>query len=372
MAKVLIIGGGMAGCCAAQLLSEKGFKITLIESSPYLGGGCRTFFYGGHPYTFGPRHFLTKEDKLFDFLNQYVPMRRIEKEQYNLSYVEKDASFYTYPFHRDDVDLMPEREQIINELDNLAGVESASNMEEYWIGSIGSTLYNKYVNNYSKKMWKISSTTELDGICMGWRGWAPKGFALKTGTKAAWIEGISAFPFSSNGYNDYFDIATKNADIHLNAAIDEYDVENRRVKILEQWLEFDIIISTISPEILLNNAFGPLRWIGRDFLKIVLPVEEVYPSDVYHLYYVNEEPFTRIVEYKKYYRYKSPTTLIGIEIPSFNNKLYPYTTRKDQKVAKKYLDALPNNVFSIGRAGTYLYLGIDDIIRQCMELSSKL
>ena len=37
----------------------------------------------------------------------------------------------------------------------------------------------------------------------------------------------------------------------------------------------------------------------------------------------NDERFTRLVEYKKFTLHKSPTTLVGMEIPSMNGKYYP-------------------------------------------------
>ena len=133
-------------------------------------------------------------------------------------------------------------------------------------------------------------------------------------------------------------------------------------------LSSETIVSTVSPEIILRNAFGALRWAGRDFLKIVLPVEHCFPKEIYFLYYANQEPFTRIVEYKKFYRYKSPTTLIGIEIPSTRNKLYPYPMKKDQDLHRRYIEALPRNVFSIGRNGSYRYLDVGLTIEQCMDV----
>ncbi len=363
MVKALVIGGGMSGCCATHLMTEKkGWDVTLVESAPFLGGGCKTFFYGGHPYTYGPRHFLTQNEKLFNFLNQYVPMRRIPEHEF-LTYVERDPGFYHFPIHRDDVDLMPDRDKIHQELEMLSGVENVKNLEEYWIGSVGKTLYSKFIDQYSKKMWAVKSNAEIDTF-----NWSPKGAALKTGPKAAWTEAISAFPIKENGYDDYFEIATQKSKVHLSTRIESFDMENHRVKISGSWSAYDVIVNTISPEIILSNAFGPLRWIGRDFLKVVLPVKEVFPKNVYFLYYANQEPFTRIVEYKKFYRHHSDSTLLGIEIPSFNNQLYPYPIKKEQEHAQKYLDALPKNVFSIGRAGTYRYIDIDDIIQQCMDL----
>ena len=43
--KILIIGGGFAGCASAEILSHiKGSKITLVEKSSILGAGVRAFF----------------------------------------------------------------------------------------------------------------------------------------------------------------------------------------------------------------------------------------------------------------------------------------------------------------------------------------
>ena len=87
-----------------------------------------------------------------------------------------------------------------------------------------------------------------------------------------------------------------------------------------------------------NNIYGELPFIGRDIHKIVLPMEECFPDNVFFLYYANQEDFTRIVEYKKYYKYKHPCTLLGIEMPSNGkNKLYPYPMKKDQDLHKKYM-----------------------------------
>lgn len=367
MTTVLVIGGGFAGLSTAQLLSEKGWQVTLVERSNFLGGGNKTFYYGGHPYTFGPRLFLTQDESLFEFLHAFVPMRKIPEHEF-LTYVEKDEQFYNFPIHRDDVDLMPDKDKILEELKTLAGVENAQNLEEYWLGSVGPTLYSKFIDNYSTKMWQIDSNQEFDDFT-----WSPKGVALNTGSKSPWEGAISAFPFKQNGYDDYFDIATKDAEVHLSTTIEEFDMEKHRVKIEGRWSTYDYIVSTISPAVLLNDAFGPLRWMGRDFFKIVLPVEKVFPENVHFLYYPNSEQFTRVVDYKQFYRNESPSTLLGIEIPSHNNQLYPYPIKAEQKVAKRYLDSLPDRVHSIGRAGAYEYrIDISASIRQSIDLVASL
>lgn len=77
MKKALIIGAGISGCTTAMLLRDKGWSVTIIEKENFIGGGCRTFFYAGHPYTYGPKHFLSLHKEIFDFLNKFVHMNLI-------------------------------------------------------------------------------------------------------------------------------------------------------------------------------------------------------------------------------------------------------------------------------------------------------
>ena len=74
MMKALIIGGGFAGTTTGNLLAQDGWDVTILEKAENLGGGCRTFFYGGHPFTYGPRVYYGYSDKVFDYLNNLLPM----------------------------------------------------------------------------------------------------------------------------------------------------------------------------------------------------------------------------------------------------------------------------------------------------------
>jgi UDP-galactopyranose mutase len=368
--KVLIIGGGFAGCASAHLLGMKDdFDVTLIELSPVLGAGVRTYFMGGHPYTFGPRHFLTQKQWIFDYLNQYLPLRRCNEHQF-VTYVEKDANFYSYPIHEDDISRMPDSNEIFSQLSktNLELIKNSKNLEEYWINSVGNNLYNKFINDYSKKMWNVSDNTKIDDF-----GWSPKGATLKKGPRAAWDIAISAYPIALDGYNAYFDIATAKAKVLLNTKIERFDIEKKIVFFNGNEEKYDIIINTISPDILFDFCFGELPYMGRDLIKLILPVEFALPKDVYFSYYAGEENFTRVVEYKKLSGFKSDSTLIGIEFPSNNGRHYPMPFLSEYDRAEKYFNLMPENVYSIGRAGSYRYqVDIDDCIEQAFGVVDKI
>ena len=374
MKTALIIGGGFAGCSAAHALAlQGGWDVTLVEAAPFLGGGCKTLWHGGHPYTFGPRHFLTKNEKTFNYLNEYCPLRRCPEHVF-LTHIEEDAQFYNYPIHIDDVDRMPECDQIKKELKEakiLQGSVEAKNFEEFWISSIGQTLYDKFINKYSKKMWQVEDNKVIDDFT-----WSPKGVTLMEGPRAAWTEAISAFPHAANGYDDYFDIATTKARVLLKTKIESFDIPEKTVVWDGEKHQFDVIVNTIPPDTVMNFSHGELPFVGREFHKFVLPIAHAFPKDVYFLYYAGNESYTRLVEYKQFTRqnYDSPSTIIGMEIPKLNaGRFYPMPIKSEYACAQKYFDDMPDELFSIGRAGSYEYrVAIDDCIDQAMKVAEDL
>ena len=374
MKSALIIGGGFSGCAAAHQLEMLGrWDVTLVESAPFLGAGVRTQWFGGHPYTFGPRHFLTPYEETFVYLNAIVPIRRCPEHEF-LTYVERDNAFYAFPINMTDVRTMPDYKEIQAEMDEkkreeFRGAKNAKNIEDYWIGSVGQRLYDKFIDEYSKKMWLIDDNKKIDTF-----GWSPKGVALKDGPRAAWDSAISGYPYAPDGYDYYFGFATQAARVLLSTTITNFDIPNKTVTFNGDKKSYDIIINTIAPDTIFDECYGALPFLGREFHKIVFPTESVLPENVYFLYYANDEKFTRLVEYKKFTHHVSPTTLIGMEIPTYGNgKHYPMPYQSEQIRAERYFADMPEGVFSIGRAGSYLYgIDIDDCIRQTMLMAETL
>lgn len=368
MKKAVVIGGGFAGCTASYMLKQKGFDITLIEASKVLGGGCRTYFYHGHPYTYGPRHLLINVNEMFvwDYLSKFLTLR--ELKHHTITYVSPDNSFYSYPIHEDDIEKMPDRDNIKKELKERPPASEAKNFEEYWKYSVGQSLYEKFINTYSKKMWQIEDNRQIDDFAF-----SPKGAALKRGSRQC-FEGqkIIAYPTELDGYNSYFDACVSGCEVVLNSQVNDFNLDKKRVLVNGEWIEGDILISTASVDSLFNFEYGTLKYIGRDFLKIILPVEQITPEPNYFVHYAGDEAYTRFVEYKLLTGYKAPDTLIIIEFPSFKNKLYPYPFKSEIEKAQKYLSMLPENVFSIGRMGKYKYDNMDMIVKDCMELIKSL
>ena len=371
MKKAIVIGSGFSGCMFAMMLRQKNFEVTIIEKSKITGGGVRTFYHGDHPFTYGPRHFIGPETSMpaFEFLNKIVPMRNIKKINY--SYQAKDDFFAHYPMHIDDIKKLSDADKIFKELEELPKESKTKNFEDFWISRVGKTLYERFNKFYNLKAWNLKSNKEMNS---GFEG-TVKRKPLETGPKYEFHTGyINAYPKSEDGYNKFFPVALEGCNVLLGKTITSIDLEKTSVTIdNKDKISADIIISTISPDYLLEFCFGELAYVGRDFFKIVLPIENLLPKDVYFLYYPNEgEQQTRITEFKKFTRHKSSNTLITMEVPSMKNKLYPTMIKSEVKKSDKYLKALPEKIKSVGRMGTYRYVDIDDIIMQGLEFAKEI
>ncbi|MDC1003218.1 UDP-galactopyranose mutase [Candidatus Pelagibacter sp.] len=370
MKNVLIIGGGFSGCSSAEIISRiPNTKITVIEKGMTLGAGVRTHFNGGHPFTFGPRHFLTTKIEAYDYLKKFLKLRNVNYHKF-ISYVRQDDNFYNYPLNVKDIEKMPDKKIIKSEIKAAKNVGSSKNLEEFWVRSVGKTLFNKTINEYNKKMWQVDSCKEIDSF-----KWSPKGYTIKKGKEAAYDDRISMYPTEKNGYNSYFDLIPKikNVKVKFKSELNSVNFKKKIATINGKKIKFDILINTIAPDTLFNYKFGKLKFIGRDLHTFVLPGKFAFPKNVFFVYFPNTEKFTRLVEYKKFTRHKSNNTLIGMELPSSNGRYYPVPFKKEQIKAQKYFKLFPEWTYSIGRAGTYRYeVDIDDCILQSLEIGEQI
>ena len=271
------------------------------------------------------------DGKAFEYINSIVKLRifPLILDSYN----EQDQRFYGFPIHWDDIQVMPDKDKILQELEDRPKINTATNLEDGWINAVGETLYRKYIKTYTEKMWEVESNKVFEDFA-----WSVKGSPIQKGDRMCRLgrgsdNPLHAYPIEETGYNRFFEYCVRNSKVWLNKSISKVDLEKKRVYIEGEALQGDIIISTIALDDLMEKCFGELRYMGRDFYKIVLPIEHAFREGRHFVYYPNNEKFTRIVEYKNLTGYKSKTTLLVMEIPSHINKLYSYNIESEQNRA---------------------------------------
>ncbi len=367
MKTALIIGAGFAGCTMADLLKNKGFKVTVLEGSTLPGGGCWTQNYGGHPYTFGPRMFYTYNEDVINQMSKYIKIREFAMKSF--TYVESDNKLYNYPLQYSDIAIMHDCDKITKELDERKELTpSVDNFENYWLDAIGPTLYNKFVNSYSAKMWGINTNKELAANFE----WVNRGTPIRDGDNRLYQDKFQGYPENLDGYNPYFLQALSGVEVLFKCFVKGFDYDKRVVKTSQGDYTADIIINTIHVDTLFNNEYGELRYFGRQFLPLILPVEYAMPEDCTWVHYSGKESFTRATEFKKITGYKSDFTLLGIEMPSNKGRFYPVQSEPEIRRYQQYKNLFPKNFFSIGRLGTFKYKGIVDAIEESIQVSERL
>lgn len=95
---VTIIGGGLAGLSAAVFMTQKGFKVTLIEASPKFGGRVYTFFDKASGLTIdNGQHILASWYKnTFEYLKTIGSFDKLSfQNQLEVIFADKDAVQYS-------------------------------------------------------------------------------------------------------------------------------------------------------------------------------------------------------------------------------------------------------------------------------------
>lgn len=381
--KALILGGGFAGTTTAYLLRREGWEVTLVEKEPHLGGGCRTFFHAGHPFTYGPRLYYGYSAKVWEWMNRFVPIRRFPFELRTLAHEPDDEArrFWSYPPHEDDLARYPRAAQSATERDALksgpiwcANGEAPADLHEYWLQRVGPTIYDMFVDHYSKKMWMVEDNRVFDIF-----KWSAKDRPIESGTRDAYKGSFIGYPVPADAYNGYFDAMTEGVEVIYRAEFARLNQADGTIHVTpedeEDQDEFwgDVTISTIPIDELCGYALGELPYAGRDFHLLVLPCRQIFPGDVRFCHYASpRDEWTRVTEFKKITYHESEDTLLVLEKPSRANKLYPYLTEANEAKVREYLAMLPPNVHSIGRLGTYKYSTIENTIAQAFACAAKI
>src|SRR5262249_48367692 len=130
--------------------------------------------------------------------------------------------------------------------------------------------------------------------------------------------------YAPDGYNRYFEVSTEAVTVLLSTKIDRYDIPNRTVWLKGEKKSFDVIVNAISPDELFDRCHGELRYIGCDFHKM-------------STYFQSPSIFSTTLMTRRSRALSNttnlpttPTTLVGMEIPSMNGRHYPLPFKADR------------------------------------------
>lgn len=162
--KVIILGAGLTGLSAADLLSEKGIEVIVIEKEEHPGGLAVTFRKNGFHFDCGPHRFHTKNPELLEYVSELLPGELIELERQ--SRIRLLDRYFHYPLSLGNIlKQMPMSKGIgivtsyIGEkFRNIIAPRDESNFESWVVKRFGKKLFDLYFSPYTEKLWGCPST----------------------------------------------------------------------------------------------------------------------------------------------------------------------------------------------------------------------
>lgn len=349
----LIVGCGLAGMTASRALAEKGYKVVLVEKRNHIGGNIYDYYNqaGILLHKYGPHIFHTNEKIAWDFLSRFTQWR--EYQHRVLSYV--NGKFVPMPINLDTInmlygtsyDALTFKDYINNIRENVITV---TNSKEYLISQVGQEIYRLFYENYTKKQWDLFP----DELSSEVAARVPIRYNRDNRYFTDRYQGIpkSGYTQMSENILDH-----KNIKILLNATYDEIKNE----------ISFSKLIYTGCIEHFMGEKYGELPYRSLNF------IEETYDTAFYQqtavVNYPNDYDYTRITEYKLITGQKHEKTTIVKEISGpAGEPFYPVPTPQNKARYQKYRDESnkSENVFFLGRLGTYSYMNMDAVILQAL------
>jgi UDP-galactopyranose mutase len=419
--KILVLGGGVAGSSMAYYLSEKGYDVTVVERNSTVGGLARTCTYGGHPYEFGPHIWFWPggaEDPVNATIVKLANGHLFHIDRRLFTFVERDRRKYRYPVHYDDIAGMPEKEQIYREVkanrgEDLKLIESRlpqigqCKFADYFTAAMGQTLYQKFMANYTWKMWNIPGD-ELEtsmvwadrfhhaytkpgeqSAARGLSGYDPLKFEDHTLGK-----GIRFQVYPKHGWNAVWDAMVARSTVVRDAVVRIED-EHRKPFVLmasgEKYYFGDYHAVFCSIDI--DELWGERRlpYTGRMMIPLLIPgLAHAFPEGAESLHYSSCEFQTRVTEMKVITRHESPDTLILIEVPIlpgaieafprntieyalennlFAEKAYPQQSEQAFRIYDDYVERgkkIPNLRY-VGRHAEFKYWGMPETVNSAYQ-----
>jgi UDP-galactopyranose mutase len=359
MENVLIVGSGLTGCVLANKLLDKNIKynILIIDKRDHIGGNCYDYYENGILMNkYGAHIFHTNNEMVWNYVNKYgewIPW-------YHKVIGKIDNKTFPIPVNNDTVKILLSEEYKITK----NTIENPSNSEETCINNVGDDLYKLIFKEYTYKQW-AKYPNELDSSVLS------RIPVREDNNPNYFNDKYQALP--KNGYTKFIEklIDHPNIVVKLNTEFDK-DIHSG----------FNKIFFTGPIDHYYNHLQLPkLEYRSINFVKEYLDIDYFQENSVvnYPQHETNNEktPWTRIIEYKHFYNQIVPNkTVIVKEITTdIGEPYYPIPTKRNQELYMEYqkqaIKDEVNNIYFLGRLGSYKYLNMDQAIEQALLFAEK-
>jgi len=420
--ELTILGAGFAGLSLAYHYPGRS---VIFEKLNNIGGTARTEEENGFYYDYGPHVSFTTDPYIINLISQGTRTLIREAKPFN-SYRGKE---FPHPvLHH--LDTLPRDEAFNILIDLIKAYKEYDknyiplNYEDWLIKNQGEYFAKHYTNVYTKKFW----LTDPKDLTTDWVEPRVPVPSIETALRGALgYKNDSGYYFQKFrypekggfvGFTNFWRVRKRDMKIFLNKEVTLIDAKSKLIKFRDgSTKRYQILASTIPiPEMsnifsniseYIKNMISTLRYTSLHYVN--LAVKGSFKKDFTWLYFYDEDiPISRLIPYNNMSPNMSPEgyTSLQLEIP-YINKFDKSLTKKsilaieklgyldsrnivrikerDLKYGyviydfnrKKYLDEIikyfrENDIYLLGRYGSWAYLWSHDVIIQGRELSQEI
>jgi len=360
--RVLIVGAGLTGCTLAHQLGRAGVDTVLLEREPVPGGLIRSEHMEGVLYEpHGSHIFHTEDEEVWRLANEMTPFRpyrhRVD--------IVADGQILNWPILLSDIERQSRGDERRG-VDAAARAEAA-NFEEWCLELMGPILYERFIRPYTEKQWGRPARTLS-------AQWAPRRVSVRWDNDPyLFPDPYQGWPAGPNGYTDLLDglLAERRAELRTGT-----DVALGNLQRHIDEAQADAVVLTCPLDVFCGGALGALEWRGILVRSVHIPHRE-YGQGAMVVNYPGEEfPFIRVHETKHASGQQCEGTVLGFEFTGAPTRYYPIETTENRSLNERYQDHLRDElgaqrVFFAGRLANYLYIDMDDCMRQAIDAAGE-
>jgi len=356
----LIVGAGFAGSVLAERLAAGSDKKVLIcDKRPHIGGNAYDHYNeaGILVHKYGPHIFHTNARDVFDYLSRFTQWRPYEHRVR----ASVDGQIVPMPINLDTINTLYGLNLTSFEVEDFfkkvaEPCAEIRTSEDVVVSKVGRELYEKFFRNYTRKQWGLDPS-ELDASV------------------------TSRVPTRTNRDDRYFTDTYQSMPLHGYTRMFERMLNHPNIKVLlncdyrevEKEIPFREMIYTGPVDTYFDYCYGKLPYRSLEFKHETHDLGVFQSAPVVN--YPNEQPYTRVTEFKYLTGQEHTRTSIVYEFPQAEgDPYYPVPRKENAAIYAKYktlADSTPGVTF-VGRLATYKYYNMDQIVAQALTTYGKI
>ena len=357
----LVVGAGFAGSVIAErLASQRNAKVLVIDRRNHVGGNAydRYDSAGILIHQYGPHIFHTNSEKIYRYLSQFTEWRAYEHRVL----AQVDGQLLPIPINRTTLNKLyglslateEEVEQFLAA--RAQPIETIRTSADVVLARVGRDLYEKFFRGYTTKQWGLSPQ-ELD-----------KSVTARVPTRANTDDRYFSDTYQvmpAGGYTRMFERMLRHPNIKVMLQTEWHEIR--------EMIPFRRVIYTGPIDEFFDYRFGRLRYRSLRFEHVTLDREWHQPVAVVN--YPQDEPYTRVTEYKHLTGQAHSKTSLTFEYPAETGDPYYPIPQVEQQQRFKAYERLANEltrVRFIGRLATYRYYNMDQVVGQALASFNRI